>query len=1294
MRSTKRRFRSLFVENLEERRVLTFGQLDPTFGTNGLIHEDIAGLGKIEHIGEVAIDSLERVVVVGTLEDPQSFGKSEAFIARYLNTGERDLSFGDNGISIISLAGLFPGNANGLTRDATIASGVVIGDHDQITVVGSVAYNYFSQGIESSIFALRLDDAGALDPTFGTNGIAQYVSGLLSNGYIRSTRASDVVIHGNSLFVAGTTDVLPSPQDMPVPTMTVLQLNLSDGSVVSAFGNNGFAIASPTLAPNTFPESAQGNRVQVDHQGRIVVSGSIGQESPLGITVARFTSSGSLDLDFSDDGVASSELNLAEQTRSLRGSSGLAIANDDSIYLATSVLDFSTFVQGLGLLKVSDTGETDANFGEQGLVTIFADPFPGTGQIFRLGAFASDLIMAPDGRLLLAGGATGHDSTLPGSPRKQLITVASLLSDGSFDESFSDDGLQFVEIPNRTSQIERSSLVLQNDGRVVVAAVAQASFAVDDLAIARLLAGSNSVSISSPVNTISEAGGATYQVIISRTGSYLGPQTVLLTSSGTARLQNVDPFDRFADLQLAGAGLDSADRLSVHFETGQESVTLTLSPFNDVDIEEDETFNLALDATPIDVPYSVNPNQAFAEWTITSDDGTSVEIVASPTLIDKSSGGTVHFQLIRKGTYTGPLVVSFEIRGTATRWVQNVGDAFVPPPQPINTIAARGLVMEGETLFSNRAAAIASGGGGGGGGGGFGLGGTGNGGGGAGVGLGGIAGGGLLGNAVLTAPVQALAGGATTTEPTNIDVKFVNSLDFILDETIRVGQFLLRDGQLTANLDMVVVPSNVDGTNENVQIILDRPASGSPYIVGKRANANTIIRANFSDNHAPVFFATLSHVSPVNFQEDQRRPNGIPVSSLLASYVTDQDLLASSGVALVGGSDSTAGTWQYTVDGFTWNALHTLSESAAIPLASDGTRTQVRFVPRADFSGNVSLLVRAWDQTTSFEGVPVDLTAPGSTGGKTAFSADVHTISFVVQAINDAPELDATRTNDLTPILEDRGPGNGTAIARMVGAGIKDPDAGARKGIAIIGITGVTSGVWQYTLDGTNWTNVGSVSPTAALLLPVDGTLSRVRYIPNENFSGNVRLSYVAWDGTSGIATSRFNTVRERGGDRAFSAGRATANLTVIAVNDAPKLQTLEPISLTPVERNSTPTGYYISSTISPMITDIDRGRLKGIAVVEVSPNGLGTWQYSIDRGRTWSELSNVSETAARLIASQGFQSLLRFLPNGSATGSASLRFRAWDQTIGTNGQLAPAFPTGGKEAFSDEVGLVTVNIV
>ncbi len=112
---------------------------------------------------------------------------------------------------------------------------------------------------------------------------------------------------------------------------------------------------------------------------------------------------------------------------------------------------------------------------------------------------------------------------------------------------------------------------------------------------------------------------------------------------------------------------------------------------------------------------------------------------------------------------------------------------------------------------------------------------------------------------------------------------------------------------------------------------------------------------------------------------------------------------------------------------------------------------------------------------------------------------------------------------------------------------------GVLGGIALTGVTG--SGAWAYSLDGTDFTPVGTVSASAALLLP--GTAD-LRYTPSGTVSETATITYLAWDATSGTAGDQvdLSSAGATGGTTAFSLAADTASLWV---NSAPLLTPASP---------------------------------------------------------------------------------------------------------------------------------------
>ncbi len=103
------------------------------------------------------------------------------------------------------------------------------------------------------------------------------------------------------------------------------------------------------------------------------------------------------------------------------------------------------------------------------------------------------------------------------------------------------------------------------------------------------------------------------------------------------------------------------------------------------------------------------------------------------------------------------------------------------------------------------------------------------------------------------------------------------------------------------------------------------------------------------------------------------------------------------------------------------------------------------------------------------------------------------------------------------------------------------------EGIAITSLTS-GNGTWQYSLNGTTWTNVGTVADNSALLLR---SSDLVRFVPNGQTGTTAEFTFRAWDQSSGSAGNKVDATTN-GGTTAFSTATEVASITVTSVNDAP----------------------------------------------------------------------------------------------------------------------------------------------
>jgi hypothetical protein len=154
-------------------------------------------------------------------------------------------------------------------------------------------------------------------------------------------------------------------------------------------------------------------------------------------------------------------------------------------------------------------------------------------------------------------------------------------------------------------------------------------------------------------------------------------------------------------------------------------------------------------------------------------------------------------------------------------------------------------------------------------------------------------------------------------------------------------------------------------------------------------------------NDAPVLDASKNPTLGTIW-EDATSPVGTTVASLVTGAISDVDAGALQGIAVVAATQG-VGTWQFVLSGSTvWQNMGTVYETSALLLVANAG-TKVRFIPKANFNGSVSLTFRAWDRTQGAAGNKLDIY--GKNGGTTAFSVAKDTAPLTILSVNDKPVL-------------------------------------------------------------------------------------------------------------------------------------------------------------------------------------------------------------------------------------------------------------------------------------------------
>ena len=169
---------------------------------------------------------------------------------------------------------------------------------------------------------------------------------------------------------------------------------------------------------------------------------------------------------------------------------------------------------------------------------------------------------------------------------------------------------------------------------------------------------------------------------------------------------------------------------------------------------------------------------------------------------------------------------------------------------------------------------------------------------------------------------------------------------------------------------------------------------------------------------------------------------------------------------------------------------------------------------------------------------------------------DTTSVQITITGTNDAPTLSA---GVLAATLEDS---NGTAecISDIFANQFGDVDHGASlAGIAVTDADTGGTGAWWYSDNGSNWSQIGSVSAGSALVLSASAYL---KFVPAPDYNGTPpALTVYAIDdtysgsfssGNGGPAHTDLSQASSHGGSTPFAQDSTSITTSVTAVNDAP----------------------------------------------------------------------------------------------------------------------------------------------
>jgi uncharacterized delta-60 repeat protein len=266
------------------------GYPDLSFGDAGTVIDDLAGSD--ETVAGLVVLPTGAVVVAGSTSTGTT---SDLYLVKYTPAGARDPAFGT--------AGLVTYGAAGTTEHA---AALALDSNGRFVVVGS------SGAADDRALAVRFTASGALDPSFGTGGVATPDLSLASRAHALT---SVTPLSNGRLLVAGWQTAADASRDFALARLS------SSGVLDSTFGTSGVF----TQSLGSLPARATG--VGLSSAGRVYLAGTSGTDG----FVARFTANGALDPDFGTAGVS------VQNPYGVCRFNGLALDADGHVLIAGSL---------------------------------------------------------------------------------------------------------------------------------------------------------------------------------------------------------------------------------------------------------------------------------------------------------------------------------------------------------------------------------------------------------------------------------------------------------------------------------------------------------------------------------------------------------------------------------------------------------------------------------------------------------------------------------------------------------------------------------------------------------------------------------------------------------------------------------------------------------------------------------------------------------------------------------------------------------------------------------------------
>jgi uncharacterized delta-60 repeat protein len=405
--------------------VLKAGDLDPSFGTKGIVTTDFNA--DFDKANDVIIQPDGKIVAFGNgvtkdvVAIGSSFSKDVDFaLARYNTDGSLDTSFGNNGK--VTTDFIMPGDIT----SSDIGNSVIQQSDGKFLVGGEQIPNIR----RITPILARYNNDGSLDTSFGENGkVSTRVLGVDSIQSILQQSDGKILATGS---VGSTFMAFPFRSEVGL-----LRYN-SDGSLDTSFGSNG-------IVTTNINNSNRGKAVIEQNDGKILVASDNN-------VLIRYNNDGSLDTSFGSNGSGISGNAPITINNAIQQSDGKIIVTGKT----------GTNSSDIGLARYNNDGSLDTSFGDGGKVST---DFNGGNDV------GNSLVIQKDGKVVVAGTAS-KDATNQASD----FALARYNSDGSLDTSFGNNGKIITDANTGSEQFNQ--IKLQSDGNIIAVGTSNNDFAV------------------------------------------------------------------------------------------------------------------------------------------------------------------------------------------------------------------------------------------------------------------------------------------------------------------------------------------------------------------------------------------------------------------------------------------------------------------------------------------------------------------------------------------------------------------------------------------------------------------------------------------------------------------------------------------------------------------------------------------------------------------------------------------------------------------------------------------------